>query len=77
MACIGQAAGSYVDKEVAACSGFTMGYLVRFERGQLAELSSRKQLVVLAVLGMKLTFTEVWKSRTLDELRCEHCGTGA
>lgn len=54
-----------------------MGYLVRFERGQLAELSSRKQLVVLAVLGMKLTFTEVWKSRTLDELRCEHCGTGA
>jgi len=57
--------------EVAARSGLTRESLVRFERGQLTEFGSRKLLAVLAVLGMEMTFTEVGKSGTLDELRRE------
>lgn len=60
--------------EVAERSGLTRGYLVGFERGQLTEFGSRKLLAVLAVLGMELTFTEVGKSGTLDELRRERGG---
>ena len=57
--------------EVAERSGLTRESLVRFERGQLTEFGSRKLLAVLAVLGMEMTFTEVGKSGTLDELRRE------
>jgi HTH-type transcriptional regulator/antitoxin HipB len=60
--------------EVAARSGLTRESLVRFERGQLTEFGSRKLLAVLAVLGMEITFTEVGKSGTLDELRRERGG---
>lgn len=61
--------------EVAARSGLTRGYLVGFERGQVAEFGSRKLLSVLAVLGLELTFTEVGTAGTLDELRRERGGT--
>jgi len=47
---------------------------VRFERGQLTEFGSRKLLAVLALLGMEITFAEVGKSSTLDELRRERGG---
>jgi hypothetical protein len=49
--------------------------LSRLERGQLPEFGARKLLAVLAVLGLELTFTEVGKSGTLDELRRERGGT--
>jgi transcriptional regulator with XRE-family HTH domain len=61
--------------EVAARSGLTRESLVRFERGQLTEFGSRKLLAVLAVLGMEMSFTEVGRSGTLDELRRERGGT--
>jgi hypothetical protein len=48
---------------------------VRFERGQLTEFGSRKLLAALAVLGMEMSFVEVGKSGTLDELRRERGGT--
>jgi len=60
--------------EVAARSGLSRESLVRFERGQLTEFGSRKLLAVLALLGMEITFTEVGKSSTLDELRRERGG---
>jgi transcriptional regulator with XRE-family HTH domain len=61
--------------EVAARAGLTRGYLVGFERGQATEFGSRKLLAVLAVLGLEISFTEVGKSGTLDELRRERGGT--
>ena len=61
--------------DVAARSGLTRESLVRFERGQLTEFGSRKLLAVLAVLGMEITFIELGKSGTLDELRRERGGT--
>lgn len=61
--------------EVALRSGLTRESLVRFERGQLTELGSRKLLAVLAVLGMEMSFVEVGKYGTLDELRRERGGT--
>jgi len=61
--------------DVAARSGLTRGYLVGFERGQLSEFGSRKLLAVLAVLGLEISFTEVGRSGTLDELRRERGGT--
>ena len=60
--------------EVAARSGLTRGYLVGFERGQATEFGSRKLLAVLAVLGLEISFTEIGKSGTLDELRRERGG---
>ena len=60
--------------EVAMRSGLTRESLVRFERGQLSEFSSRKLLAVLAVLGLELTFTEIGAAGTLDELRRERGG---
>ena len=60
--------------EVASRTGLTRETLVRFERGQLTEFGSRKLLAVLAVLGLELTFTEVGKAGTLDELRRERGG---
>lgn len=61
--------------EVAMRSGLTRESLVRFERGQLSEFGSRKLLAVLAVLGMEISFNEVGRSGTLDELRRERGGT--
>ncbi len=61
--------------EVAKRTGLTRETLVRFERGQLSEFGSRKLLAVLAVLGLEISFTEVGRSGTLDELRCERGGT--
>jgi HTH-type transcriptional regulator/antitoxin HipB len=61
--------------EVAMRSGLTRESLVRFERGQLSEFGSRKLLAILAVLGLEISFTEVGKSGTLDELRRERSGT--
>jgi transcriptional regulator with XRE-family HTH domain len=61
--------------EVAMRSGLTRESLVRFERGQLSEFGSRKLLAVLAVLGLEISFTEVGRSGTLDELRRERGGT--
>ena len=61
--------------EVANRTGLTRETLVRFERGQLSEFGSRKLLAVLAVLGLEISFTEVGKSGTLDELRRERGGT--
>ena len=61
--------------EVASRTGLTRETLVRFERGQLTEFGSRKLLAVLAVLGLEISFTEVGKSGTLDELRRERGGT--
>ena len=61
--------------EVAARSGLPRESLVRFERGQLSEFGSRKLLALLAVLGLEISFTEVGKSGTLDELRRERSGT--
>jgi transcriptional regulator with XRE-family HTH domain len=61
--------------EVASRTGLTRETLVRFERGQLTEFGSRKLLDVLAVLGLEISFTEVGKSGTLDELRRERGGT--
>ncbi len=55
-------------------SGLTRESLVRFERGQLSELGSRKLMAVLAVLGLELTFTEAGTAGTLDELRRERGG---
>ena len=60
--------------EVAQRSGLTRETLVRFERGQLTEFGSRKLLAVLAVLGLEITFTEVGRAGTLDELRRERGG---
>ncbi len=60
--------------EVAMRSGLTRESLVRFERGQLSELGSRKLMAVLAVLGLELTFTEAGTAGTLDELRRERGG---
>jgi HTH-type transcriptional regulator / antitoxin HipB len=61
--------------DVATRSGLTRESLVRFERGQLSEFGSRKLLAVLAVLGLEMSFTELGKSGTLDELRRERGGT--
>jgi transcriptional regulator with XRE-family HTH domain len=61
--------------EVANRAGLTRETLVRFERGQLSEFGSRKLLAVLAVLGLEVSFTEVGRSGTLDELRRERGGT--
>ena len=61
--------------EVAKRTGLTRETLVRFERGQLSEFGSRKLLAVLAVLGLEMSFTEVGRSGTLDELRRERGGT--
>jgi HTH-type transcriptional regulator/antitoxin HipB len=61
--------------EVATRTGLPRESLVRFERGQLSEFGSRKLLAVLAVLGLEISFTEVGKSGTLDELRRERGGT--
>ena len=61
--------------EVANRTGLTRETLVRFERGQLSEFGSRKLLAVLAVLGLEISFTEVGRSGTLDELRRERGGT--
>jgi transcriptional regulator with XRE-family HTH domain len=61
--------------EVAMRSGLTRETLVRFERGQLSEFGSRKLLAVLAVLGLEISFTEVGRAGTLDELRRERGGT--
>jgi len=61
--------------EVANRAGLTRETLVRFERGQLSEFGSRKLLAVLAVLGLEISFTEVGRSGTLDELRRERGGT--
>jgi transcriptional regulator with XRE-family HTH domain len=60
--------------EVAMRSGLTREALLRFERGQVSEFGSRKLLAVLAVLGLEISFTEVGKSGTLDELRRERGG---
>ena len=60
--------------DVAAHTGLPRESLVRFERGQLSEFGSRKLLAVLAVLGLEISFTEVGKSGTLDELRRERGG---
>jgi HTH-type transcriptional regulator/antitoxin HipB len=60
--------------EVAMRSGLTRESLVRFERGQLSELGSRKLMAVLAVLGLELTFTGAGTAGTLDELRRERGG---
>jgi HTH-type transcriptional regulator/antitoxin HipB len=60
--------------EVARRSGVTRETLLRFERGQLSELGSRKLLMILAVLGLELNFSEVGSSGTLDELRRERGG---
>jgi HTH-type transcriptional regulator/antitoxin HipB len=60
--------------DVALRSGITRESLVRFERGQVSELGSRKLLAVLAVLGLEMAFTEVGVSGTLDELRRERGG---
>lgn len=57
--------------EVARRTGLTRETLVRFERGQLSELGSRKLLAILAVLGMEMNFVEAGMSGTLDELRRE------
>lgn len=61
--------------DVAAHAGLRRESLVRFERGQLSEFGSRKLLAVLAVLGLEISFTEVGKSGTLDELRRERGGS--
>jgi transcriptional regulator with XRE-family HTH domain len=61
--------------EVANRTGLTRETLVRFERGQLSEFGSRKLLAVLAVLGLEISFTEVGRSGTLEELRRERGGT--
>jgi HTH-type transcriptional regulator/antitoxin HipB len=61
--------------QVAEQSGLSQALLSRLERGQLPEFGARKLLAVLAVLGLELTFTEVGKSGTLDELRRERGGT--
>jgi len=61
--------------EVASRTGLTRETLVRFEPGQLSEFGSRKLLAVLAVLGLEISFTEVGRSGTLDELRRERGGT--
>ncbi len=61
--------------EVANRTGLTRETLVRFERGKLSEFGSRKLLAVLAVLGLEISFTEVGRSGTLDELRRERGGT--
>jgi HTH-type transcriptional regulator/antitoxin HipB len=60
--------------EVAMRSGITREALLRFERGQVSEFGSRKLLAVLAVLGLEISFTEVGRSGTLDELRRERSG---
>ena len=60
--------------EVAMHSGLTREALLRFERGQVSEFGSRKLLAVLAVLGLEISFTEVGRSGTLDELRRERGG---
>ena len=52
-------------------SGLTRETLLRFERGQVTELGSRKLTAVLAVLGLELNFQEVGMSGTLDELLIE------
>lgn len=57
--------------QVAARSGLSQGLLSRLEKGQLSEFGARKLLAVLAVLGLEMTFTEVGRSGTLDELRSE------
>jgi len=59
---------------VAEQCGLSQALLSRLERGQLSEFGSRKLLAVLAVLGLELTFTEVGKVGTLDELRRERGG---
>ena len=56
---------------MAALAGISQETLLRFERGKLAELGSRKLLAVLAVLGGELEFTETAASGSLDELRRE------
>jgi len=60
--------------EVAMRSGLTREALLRFERGQVSEFGSRKLLAVLTVLGLEISFTEVGRSGTLDELRRERGG---
>lgn len=57
--------------EVARRTGLTRETLVRFERGQLSELGSRKLLAILAVLGLEMNFVDAGMSGTLDELRRE------
>ena len=52
-------------------SGLTRETLLRFERGQVTELGSRKLMAVLAVLGLELNFQEVGISGTLDALLIE------
>ena len=61
--------------QVAAQSGLSQAQLSRLENGQLSEFGARKLMAVLAVLGLELTFTEVGRSGTLDELRRERGGT--
>jgi HTH-type transcriptional regulator/antitoxin HipB len=61
--------------QVAAQSGLSQALLSRLERGKLPEFGARKLLAVLAVLGLEMTFTEVGRSGTLDELRRERGGT--
>jgi transcriptional regulator with XRE-family HTH domain len=61
-------------KDVAQQAGITPEALLRFERGQVSEFGSRKLLAVLAVLGMEITFTQLGRSGSLDELRRERQG---
>lgn len=60
--------------QVAAQSGLSQELLSRLEKGQLSEFGARKLLAVLAVLGLEMSFTEVGRSGTLDELRRERGG---
>ncbi len=59
---------------VAVRAGVSQESLSRFERGKLAEFGSRKLLAVLAALGVELTFVEMGRSGSLDELRRERGG---
>jgi HTH-type transcriptional regulator/antitoxin HipB len=61
--------------DVAAHSGLSQSLLSRLEKGQLPEFGTRKLMSVLAVLGLELTFTEVGRAGSLDELRRERGGT--
>lgn len=61
-------------KDVATQAGISPEALLRFERGQVSEFGSRKLLAVLAVLGMEITFTQMGRSGSLDELRRERQG---
>lgn len=60
--------------EVARTAGLRPEALTRLEKGQLTEFGVRKLLAVLAVLGMELTFTQVGRRGTLDQLLRERGG---